>query len=836
MTAWAVWRDRRSQYGDIYLQRYDSLMNKAGGNIRVNDDISTITQQTPAVDCDSAGNAVVVWRDDRYPFAYGQRFDKDGNRQGGNFRVKPDSINGFYDNVDVAMLPDGGFVTVGDFYHYGLSRNIILGTMFNASGAMTGVFYVDSASSSKTNAACGVGGNRLIASWYDGRGSNWAVYVRAFDLTGNPLGPSQAASDGSASLSDIHSLRPGLAVGDTGQFCVVWQDCRNGNPDIYAQRFDCNAAAQGANFRVNQDAGSAHQYYPMAMYVKEGYALGQLYISWLDYSAGDQLFWAGYYPNGTMFLNGPLLDNSHRPSGRHELTACFMSSYGYYVPLAWDAQEGSNNEVYAMDLNSPSTKARCNDDALGAYQNAPSVCADSLGRWAVVWSDERRLDQSAQIYGLPFEASGLPFGSDEMISDSAMNSSGAYYPCIAANPGGDFVCAWHTYQGITGIIGNLDVGPIGGNRRFSADTLNGWTKMYAAAAIDDQGRFLLAWIDSRNGVYYEVYCRGFGPGAVPRTGQDLKLNLTGAEANGYVPKAAPLGGGRFAVCYNQESGSYADLYCRLVEIGSDTVTFVGDPFKVSDNPDGTFSYVCALGADTAGNFLAAWYDSRYYNVRARWYSRDGVPLGDGFDVSDNYHYPEDINIAVDRQGRSLVFWTNNHDWQNVDIYARAYTAAHTPYTAQFKVNNDPTARHQGAPYAAAGGGRFFLAWEDCRYDTCGTDIFAKGYTWEELGVAGKPGSELKVASLKLLPNAPNPFGQITTIRYQLSKAGKVGLRVYNAAGQLVRTLVCGYRAAGEHQVVWDGRDEAGRQVSNGVYLYRLEAGGEAVTGRMALVR
>jgi hypothetical protein len=104
------------------------------------------------------------------------------------------------------------------------------------------------------------------------------------------------------------------------------------------------------------------------------------------------------------------------------------------------------------------------------------------------------------------------------------------------------------------------------------------------------------------------------------------------------------------------------------------------------------------------------------------------------------------------------------------------------------------------------------------------------------GVAEKPGSELKVGSLKLLPNAPNPFKQITTIRYQLSRPGKISLKVYNSVGQLVRILVDEPQAAGRHSSQWNGRDEAGREVSSGVYLYRLEAGGEAATGRMAVVK
>jgi len=109
------------------------------------------------------------------------------------------------------------------------------------------------------------------------------------------------------------------------------------------------------------------------------------------------------------------------------------------------------------------------------------------------------------------------------------------------------------------------------------------------------------------------------------------------------------------------------------------------------------------------------------------------------------------------------------------------------------------------------------------------------------GVEGGPSIPLGDRGLKLLPNTPNPFGRKTTIRYQLAKPGKVSIKVYNAAGQCVRDLTppsppLEGRDSWVGSVVWNGRDDAGREVASGVYLYRLEAGGEAATGRMAVVR
>ncbi len=93
-----------------------------------------------------------------------------------------------------------------------------------------------------------------------------------------------------------------------------------------------------------------------------------------------------------------------------------------------------------------------------------------------------------------------------------------------------------------------------------------------------------------------------------------------------------------------------------------------------------------------------------------------------------------------------------------------------------------------------------------------------------------------VRDFHLYANYPNPFNPTTTIRYVLPKHAKVSLKVYNVLGQEVRTLVNAREGFGEHTVVWDGRNQLGRPVSSGVYLYRLEVDGKARVRKMMLIR
>jgi len=85
-------------------------------------------------------------------------------------------------------------------------------------------------------------------------------------------------------------------------------------------------------------------------------------------------------------------------------------------------------------------------------------------------------------------------------------------------------------------------------------------------------------------------------------------------------------------------------------------------------------------------------------------------------------------------------------------------------------------------------------------------------------------------------NAPNPFNPATSIPFSLAGSGSVRLVIHDALGRTVRTLVNGPRAAGKHTVVWDGRDDSGREVSSGVYICRMRAGTFEKSIKMTFMR
>lgn len=88
----------------------------------------------------------------------------------------------------------------------------------------------------------------------------------------------------------------------------------------------------------------------------------------------------------------------------------------------------------------------------------------------------------------------------------------------------------------------------------------------------------------------------------------------------------------------------------------------------------------------------------------------------------------------------------------------------------------------------------------------------------------------------VLASYPNPFNPTTLLSYRLPAACALRLTLHDAQGRLLRELETGRREAGEHRILWDGRDGAGRALPSGIYLARLAADGAISSQRLVLLR
>ncbi len=92
------------------------------------------------------------------------------------------------------------------------------------------------------------------------------------------------------------------------------------------------------------------------------------------------------------------------------------------------------------------------------------------------------------------------------------------------------------------------------------------------------------------------------------------------------------------------------------------------------------------------------------------------------------------------------------------------------------------------------------------------------------------------ARYALSQNYPNPFNPVTIIQYQIPRTCRVTLKIYNALGQVVRTLVGESKEPGYYNVIWDGKDSLGKEVASGVYFYRFKTNDFVAIRKFLLMR
>jgi hypothetical protein len=119
--------------------------------------------------------------------------------------------------------------------------------------------------------------------------------------------------------------------------------------------------------------------------------------------------------------------------------------------------------------------------------------------------------------------------------------------------------------------------------------------------------------------------------------------------------------------------------------------------------------------------------------------------------------------------------------------------------------------------------------------------FTTGFNFTRLGsrttgVAHRPQGESVPTDFTLSQNFPNPFNPETEISFRMARAEQTELSIYNIAGEKVRTLVSGMMPPGNYSIKWNGKDDHGKGLASGTYLYRLKTGRFEMSKKMTLLQ
>jgi hypothetical protein len=256
----------------------------------------------------------------------------------------------------------------------------------------------------------------------------------------------------------------------------------------------------------------------------------------------------------------------------------------------------------------------------------------------------------------------------------------------------------------------------------------------------------------------------------------------------------------------------------LYRVNNPHSTISGLPPIILPSPESGYVTSIAVDPHDDQTIMVAYSN---YNVRSLWLSDDG---GQSWrDVEGNLggaDGPSVRSVAVIRSSHGATWFAGT----SVGLYATS------------DIQDDPVIWEREADELIGTVVVDFLATRQSdRLLAVGTH--GKGVYAVELSdpVLSAP-QDLVAAGGVAASASPNPFNPQTTIEYVVPDAGRVRLAIHDLHGRRVAVLVEDDVAAGRHQAVWRGRDDAGRAVASGTYLYRLETARGSTQGKVQLVK
>ena len=403
-----MWLDGRNGHSDIY-SAYRPAGAAWGASIRVNDNTGAADQGGPALAVDAEGAAYAVWSDarngtGRIYFSYRRA----GGDWAANTQASEEPESGRQGGPDIAVDAKGNahVVWTWDDWIDGRVELDVYAAFRPADGAWgASVWLKDDWGHSPTIAVDASGNARVV--WTENRDGSPDIYS-AYRPVGGAWGDqSKANDDGGTSFQ----LNPSIAAGPGEDFYAVWQDERNGNPDVY---FSLRPAGSGwqANEHVDDDAsGAASQERPVIAATSGGDA----HAVWQDMRNGNGDIYSAYRPAGARWRPDVRVNDDRGIEWQRVPSVAVDSRGGAYA--AWEDQRDGDLDIYFSYRPAGGnwgSNVRVDDDVHDEHQWEPVLALDGNDNAYMIWDDYRNGDYDVYFSHRPF---GGSWGTNARVDD-----------------------------------------------------------------------------------------------------------------------------------------------------------------------------------------------------------------------------------------------------------------------------------------------------------------------------------------------------------------------------------------------------------------------------------
>ncbi|MDH3593418.1 MAG: VCBS repeat-containing protein [Rhodospirillales bacterium] len=794
-------------FNAVFARRYDAAGGALGGEFQVNTH-TTLSQEMPAVAMDFDGDFVVAWQsgeqDGDFYGVFVRRYDAAGNP----LDVSEVQVNNFttgsQQNPAVAMDFDGNFVVAwrsdqqdGDNFGVFVKRFDAAGTALDGADIQVNV----TTTGSQTNPAVAMDfdGDFVVAWHGDGLGDGFGIFARRFDAAGTALGGEFLVNTVTAQAQ----TSPAVAMDADGDFVVAWESYVFPTTiEVFAQRFqgpdkvagDFNADARRDILWRNTTTGNAILW-QMDGFVREAEGSvgsadpvwqiagindfdgdGQADILWRHTTSGNTILWRmsgferlatgsiGNVPPvweiaDTSDLDGDakadILWRNSSTGGTilwrmDGFTVLAAGSIGNVDPV-WQVQMARGRRGFAVTGDALGREIPVNSFTTDA-QGVPAVALAADGDFVVAWQSKGQDDPSDTsyttgygVFAQRFDAAGNALDGEFQVN--TFTTGRQRDAAVASDPAGNFLVVWGgngTGDSYGVFARRYDVAGAALAPEFLVNSFTTGTQRVPAAAVDDDGDFVVVWAGSAqdgdgSGIFAQRYDAAGNP-----LGGEFPVNTVATNNQG-DPAVAMDADGDFVVVWQsglQDGDGYGVFARRFDAAGSplDTPEFQVNVFTAGDQERP------GVAMDADGDFAVTWQsyaqDGSDLGVFARLFDAAGAALGGEIPVNSFTTGAQgNPALAMDGDGDFVVAWdTPNQDGNLggvLGVFAQRFDAAGNPLGGEFQVNTWTIGDQELAAVAMDPDGDFVLAWaSDGQDDPAGfyvPGIFAQRYAGADAG-------------------------------------------------------------------------------------------------------
>jgi prepilin-type N-terminal cleavage/methylation domain-containing protein len=349
-----VWQDYRGgSSSKIYAQKYDTSKNQ----VWVDDKVIGTANGTiePEIAVDSVGNLYIAWNDDSNgnQDAYLVKLDSSGSDiWGSTKKVNTDVSSKDQTNPSIALTESGGVTTTTIAWqdNRGVGWDIYVQkiegdgdytwgseVLVNTDGTATDQYYPTVITDSADNA---------YIIWTDERNGDKDVYAQKYSPAGVKIWTNDIKVNNDLGVTDQYS--PVVDIDSSGNLYFAWADERNGDKDVYAQKYSPAGVKIWTNdIKVNNDGGVTDQYSPDVA-IDCG---GDIYFAWTDERNGDSDIYAGFYDlDGVSYWTDDIRVNINNGTSNQSSPRLTINPDTCEAYACWYDERAGEYDIYASKV------------------------------------------------------------------------------------------------------------------------------------------------------------------------------------------------------------------------------------------------------------------------------------------------------------------------------------------------------------------------------------------------------------------------------------------------------------------------------------------------------